>query len=149
MKVKYVHTNIVATDWRALASFYVDVFGCRPKPPERDLRGKWLDNATSLEGAHIRGIHLNLPGYGTNGPTLEIFQYSKAAKGKRKLINRPGFAHIAFSVKDVHQALSEVLTHGGDKIGDIVTTNIKGVGKIDFVYACDPEGNIIELQRWD
>ena len=28
---KYVHTNIVARDWRRLAVFYQDVFGCTPK----------------------------------------------------------------------------------------------------------------------
>ena len=149
MKAKYVHTNIVAKDWRALANFYINVFGCKPKPPERNLKGKWLDSATSLMNAHARGIHLYLPGYAANGPTLEIFQYSRAAKRKKKLINRPGFTHIAFSVKDVRQALQNVINHGGGKIGNVVRTNIRGAGKIEFVYACDPEGNIIELQRWE
>ena len=33
---KYVHTNLVAHDWKRLATFYIEVFGCKPKPPERD-----------------------------------------------------------------------------------------------------------------
>jgi len=37
MKAKYKHTNIVANDWRSLAKFYEDVFGCEFVPPERDL----------------------------------------------------------------------------------------------------------------
>jgi len=27
---RYVHTNLVALDWRRLAAFYVEVFGCWP-----------------------------------------------------------------------------------------------------------------------
>src|SRR5678815_5648625 len=30
--VRYVHTNLIARDWRALARFYEDVFGCVPVP---------------------------------------------------------------------------------------------------------------------
>ena len=28
MNIKYVHTNIISRDWRRLAQFYEDVFGC-------------------------------------------------------------------------------------------------------------------------
>ena len=33
---RYGHTNLIAADWRALASFYEELFGCVPVPPERD-----------------------------------------------------------------------------------------------------------------
>ena len=35
---RYVHTNLIARDWRELARFYVEVFGCELVPPERDSR---------------------------------------------------------------------------------------------------------------
>ena len=60
--MRYAHTNIVAKDWKALADFYIQVFGCTAKPPERDLAGEWLDKATGLHNAHLKGIHLPLPG---------------------------------------------------------------------------------------
>ena len=41
MNIKYVHTNIVAHDWRALAGFYETVFECRPMPPERHYSGAY------------------------------------------------------------------------------------------------------------
>lgn len=44
---KYVHTNIVAEDWRALADFYERLFGCVPVPPERDLQGEKVDAGTA------------------------------------------------------------------------------------------------------
>jgi predicted enzyme related to lactoylglutathione lyase len=147
--IRYAHTNIVARDWEALSRFYIRVFGCRRKPPARDLKGPWLDDATSLKRAHIRGIHLVLPGYDVNGPTLEIFQYSRSMKGKPAAVNSPGFAHIAFAVRNVPRTLGKVERYGGRRVGQIVSTEIDGVGRIEFVYARDPEGNIVELQKWE
>jgi catechol 2,3-dioxygenase-like lactoylglutathione lyase family enzyme len=96
IRAKYVHTNLIARDWKKLAQFYSDVFGCEPKGPERDMAGAWLDGLTSLRNAHLRGVHLRLPGYGDNGPTLEIFGYDQLIEGELPAVNRPGFAHIAF-----------------------------------------------------
>src|SRR5690606_9912792 len=73
--IRFVHTNIITDDWRKLAEFYKNVFGCVPVLPERDLKGDWLDQATDIDGAHLRGCHLALPGYDGSAPTLEIFQY--------------------------------------------------------------------------
>ncbi len=146
--IRYAHTNIVARDWKSLAAFYVRALGCERVPPERDLRGDWLDRATSLRGAHLRGIHLRLPGHGPSGPTLEIFQYDRMVKAVRGIINRPGLAHTAFAVRDVREALRKIERLGGGRVGEPVDAEIAGVGHIDFVYAHDPEGNIIELQRW-
>src|SRR5438034_11344312 len=43
IKAKYVHTNLIARDWKKPVRFYGDVFGCDPTGPERDLSGEWLD----------------------------------------------------------------------------------------------------------
>ena len=91
---------------------------------------------------------MRLPGYGDDGPTLEIFEYNRAEKRPETAINRPGFAHIAFEVDDVEAARDEVLVAGGDCVGDLVTVELTDAGKITFVYMTDPEGNIIELQKW-
>ena len=81
-------------------------------------------------------------------PTLEIFQYTHHETAQETVANRPGFGHIAFAVDDVQTAYDAVLAAGGRKLGDIVSVEIPGAGKITFVYAADPEGNIIELQKW-
>jgi hypothetical protein len=77
---KYVHTNLSARDWRKLAAFYTDVFGCTFVPPERDYQGTELDRGTGLTGAHLRGAHFRLPSYGDSGPTLEIYSYDTLAR---------------------------------------------------------------------
>jgi len=148
INAKYTHTNLVARDWQRLARFYEAVFGCLPIPPGRDLSGKWLEEATGLPGAHLRGIHLRLPGHGPYGPTLEIFAYDQEAEGLTPAANRPGFSHIAFAVDDVGGALAAVQSAGGGAIGSQVTLAVSGAGRVEIVYASDPEGNIIELQKW-
>jgi len=148
VKATFVHTNLIARDWRRLVDFYQRVFGCVPVPPERDLSGPWLDAATNLQGAHIRGVHLRLPGYGADGPTLEVFQYEPAASDGATAINTPGFAHIAFRVGDVAAARDEVLAAGGKAFGQLVPVAVAGAGSVTFVYVADPEGNVIELQSW-
>ena len=64
-------------------------------------------------------------------------------------MNRPGFAHIAFAVDDVETTRRAVLAAGGSAVGQVVRQEIPGAGQITVAYVTDPEGNIIELQRWD
>ena len=84
INARYVHTNLIARDWRALARFYQDVLGCVPVPPERDLSGPDMDAGTGIPGAHLRGMHLRLPGRGDDGPTLEIFTYDAFCLSSRR-----------------------------------------------------------------
>ena len=148
MGTRYVHTNIVSKDWQALAQFYQTVFDCQPVPPERELAGVWLETGTGVAEAALTGIHLRLPGYGDQGPTLEIYKYEQMLDKPTPAPNRQGLGHLAFAVDDVAQMLDLMIAHGGQALGQIVTTEVAGVGTITFVYATDPEGNIIELQRW-
>jgi predicted enzyme related to lactoylglutathione lyase len=146
--IKYAHTNIITDDWKRLAEFYITVFECTPLYPERDLQGEWLERATSIKNAHLRGIHLRMPGYEETLPTIEIFQYEKNENGLATLANRRGFSHIAFRVDDVSKVLDRVLQNGGSRVGELVETEVDNVGKLTFVYAKDIDGNIVELQQW-
>lgn len=146
--VRFGHVNVTATDWRRLAAFYQDVFGCIPVPPERDISGPVLESATGLPGAHVRGAHLRLPGLGPDGPTLEIFEYEDRPAHPGPSVPRPGWGHVAFQVPDVPAAVEAILAAGGGRVGEIVTTQTADGRKVTWGYATDPEGNIVELQRW-
>jgi predicted enzyme related to lactoylglutathione lyase len=146
---RYVHTNLIARDWRRLAAFYETVFGCTPVPPERDFSGPVFDAGTGVPGVRLTGIHLRMPGAGPDGPTLEIFNYSRLADGPAPAANRPGFSHIAFGVQSVEDARAEFLAAGGSPVGEVVTLATAAGGKVTWCYVADPEGNIVELQRWD
>jgi catechol 2,3-dioxygenase-like lactoylglutathione lyase family enzyme len=148
--LKFGHINIVAKDWKKLAKFYKDVFDCKSVPPERNLKGEWLDKGTGLREAHLMGMHLRLPGYDENGPTLEIYEYSKMKEKTNDIVvNRPGYGHIAFQVDNVEEALMKLLENGGKKMGEVSKHYIDGAGELSFVYATDIEGNIIEIQNWN
>ncbi len=146
--IRYVHTNLIARDWRALARFYTEVFGCAVAPPERHLSGDWIDRMTGIAGVRIDGAHLTLPGY-EDGPTLEIFSYEPRRQGDAaQEINRPGFGHLAFHVDDVPGVLEKLLAHGGSMLGEVVQKEYECLGRLTAAYARDPEGNILEIQNW-
>ena len=147
--MRFAHTNIAAKDWKRLSDFYVKVFNCVKKVPERNLSGDWLDQATGLTNARLAGIHLLLPGYGTNGPTLEIFTYESTHASELAMANNTGYTHIAFEVEDVETTLNHALSNGAELLGKVTEKIIENVGALKFVYFRDPEGNIIEIQSWD
>ena len=146
--MRYAHTNIIANDWRALASFYCHVFACEPVPPERRQSGDWLARGTGVEDASLEGAHLRLPGHGESGPTLEIYSYDTVDQLEPGSANRRGLGHLAFEVANVEDVAAAVSEHGGSLVGDVTRRHIDGVGDLVFVYARDPEGNLIELQSW-
>lgn len=149
IKSKYVHTNLIAEDWQKLSQFYQQVFGCVVVPPERDFKGEKLEAGTGIPGAQLKGIHLRLPGYGEDGPTLEIFTYIPQENKLKTIINRPGFGHLAFQVDDVNKAKETVMNAGGKEIGEIVQLQTATGAKVTWCYVTDPEGNVLELQKWD
>ena len=148
IKARFVRTNLTTRAWKKLVLFYGNVVGRIPKGPDRDFSGEWLDRVTALRKAHLRGIHVLLPGYGEAGPTPEIFRYDSMGERGSAQVNEPGFAHVAFAVDNVDEALEAVVAAGGCAVGDIAMAELDGVGSLRVVYARDPEGNIVELQKW-
>jgi len=152
VKARYAHTNIVARDWKKLAAFYTEVFGCEQAGPTRDHHGPWVTDLTNVAEARVKGAHLRMPGYEDgNAPTLEIFEYNHAvepATGTSPKINQIGLAHLAFEVDDVEAARQVVLDAGGSDYGKLLVQEVPGAGTITLIYMADPEGNIFELQHW-
>jgi predicted enzyme related to lactoylglutathione lyase len=146
--MRYAHTNLIARDWKKLSQFYQQAFNCIPVPPPRDLSGQWIEDLTGIPNVHIVGEHLQLPGYGNAGPTLEIYSYANMLDIEHKEVNSSGFSHIAFEVDDVEETLNRVKQYGGSEVGKIVEHEYPNLGRATFVYCRDIEGNIIELQCW-
>lgn len=148
LRARFGHVNLIARDWRGLAGFYQQVFGCEPVPPERDYTGPELAAGTGVPGARLRGVHLRLPGMGPEGPTLEIYAYDPPQPGGLSRVDEPGFRHIAFAVEDVEHAREVLRSAGGKAIGEVVESVTSSGERVTWCYCRDPEGNIIELQRW-
>jgi predicted enzyme related to lactoylglutathione lyase len=155
MPTRYAHTNIVAEDWRTLAGFYEAVFDCVPVPPVRQQNAAWLAKGTGVKDAALEGVHLRLPGlaedsgFAGSAPTLEIYNYRQVEPRLSAAANRLGLGHLAFAVDDVQATLEAVINHGRRALGELTQAEVDGVGLLTFVYACDPEDNVLELQHWD
>ena len=96
----------------------------------------------------MEGADLLLPGYGENGPTLEIYTYEIIKEQDLVFPNQKGFGLIAFEEESVEQVLASLDRNGGKALGEITTRIVVGIGEITFVYARAPEGNLIELESW-
>ena len=149
MAIKFAHTNMIAADWEQLSNFYIRVFECEFVPPKRDQQGEWLEKGTGVKNAALQGNHLRLPGFGAEGPTLEIYSYAQMLEKQDPAANRKGLGHLAFEVDDVPAKIQEVLAAGGKPLGEVVEKAVPGAGRITFAYVLDPEDNIIELQAWE
>lgn len=147
LKIKYIHTNIVAKNWKKLADFYIKVFDCSVVPPIRHYKGKDLDSAVNIKDVTLNGVHLKLPGYSKTGPTLEIFSYTPTLAKQNRKVNTPGITHLAFKVSDVQKAYKTVIKNGGNKVGKIITLKRSDGKNVTWCYVKDPEGNMIELQN--
>lgn len=145
---RFGHTNLIASDWRRLARFYTDLFGCVLVPPERSYSGSTLERGTGIRGAALQGAHLRLPGFGEHGPTLEIFTYSSSPERQPPAPNVLGFGHIAFQVDSVPDAQAQVIAAGGTAVGEVVMSTTSAGTQVTWCYVTDPEGNILELQSW-
>jgi predicted enzyme related to lactoylglutathione lyase len=144
MKIKYVHTNIIAKDWEALANFYSKALNCKKQFPICNIEGTDVSVGTGVKNAKIKGMQLELPGFKENAPTLEIFQYGENKPKHTLAANREGITHLAFHVDDIRKCINNIIKHGGKKVGELVAIQTDA-GTLELVYMADPENNIIEL----
>jgi predicted enzyme related to lactoylglutathione lyase len=56
--------------------------------------------------------------------------------------------HFAFSVTDIEETTEKIINWGGTWVGELTSVEILHVGTIVFAYMRDPEGNIIEIQKY-
>lgn len=146
--MKFVHTNIVTADLSKIVNFYVNVFDCKQVSPESKLAGDWVEEGTKVVGADLRNINLKLPGYGEDGPTLEIFQYANTIPNEEApMANKQGLRHLAFQVENVDETVKKLVEFGGKEFGKIVRKEFRS-GTLTYTYATDPDGNLIEVQSW-
>jgi catechol 2,3-dioxygenase-like lactoylglutathione lyase family enzyme len=148
IKARFGHVNLIARDWRGLSSFYERVFGMELVPPLRNYAGDDLSAGTGVVNASLEGGHWRLPGLGSDGPTLEIYQYGSMPDAPEPAANRPGFGHLALVVDDVAEAAGFVVREGGSAVGSVVTLQTADGRRVTWAYVRDPEGNILELQAW-
>ena len=133
------HAGLVVPDIEAAKSFYKDFAGYRVVGERRWDAGSTLSQVVGIEQSAAKFCMLQ-GDYGF----LELFEYEEpatSANPSRRNANDLGIRHVCFQVRDVDQALAQVVALGGTKTHDPIT-NERGVRA---VYCRDPFGNLLEL----
>ena len=142
--MKFSHVNMIARDTDKLADFYKMVFDCDDLYPRKDLSGEHMSKCNGVPNAEIYAAWLSLPG--VDGTFLEIFQYKNIHDRPTPLVNQPGYGHISFEVEDIHATYDSVIKAGGASLGEVRNFGTTEAPSF-YVYARDPEGNVVELEQ--
>lgn len=137
----YDHTSFTVADLDAAVTFWRDVMGFRVDDVSPRTQA-WLGQVVGVPGAQCHIAHLL--GFGLH---LEFIAYDEPYQGDSVFgaANRPGAAHVAFLVDDVHTLVERMLAHGATQVGPITYCSSGHANGCDAVYLQDPNGVIIEL----
>ncbi len=146
MRNDAAHVCINVDDYEKMAKFYLDVFGGELIPPERHLEGEWFENIAGFKGAELKGLCVMTDA----GLLLELFKWVNQKPAGEKTLDTAGIAHVAFIVDDVQATYDKFIACGGSKAGEVTKHYYPSRGRtLTAVYCKDPEGNFVEIQRWD
>ena len=139
----YDHTSFTVPDldkgvtfWRDIMRFRVDDVSDRTQP--------WLGQVVGVPDASCRIAHLF--GYGLH---LELIEYIDPVDDQGNVLfgpaNRPGSAHMAFLVDEIHPFVNHMLAGGASTVGEIALCDGGHADSCHAVYLADPNGIIVEL----
>lgn len=135
------HTSFTVADIDAAVAFWRDVMGLRLD----DLSSReqpWLGAVVGLPGATCRVAHLR-----RHGAHLEFIEYDEDWRGESVFgpANRPGAAHLAFTVDDIEAVVDAMTAGGAAKLGEVTLCASGPVADCLAIYMKDPGGIIVEL----
>ena len=138
---RFGHVNVTSHDWRRLAAFYTDVFGCVFVPPERDIRSAGPGRGDRpARRASDRGPPAPAGARRDRADARDLLvRRARRPIPARGSTVRAG-AIIAFQVPDVPAAVEAVVAAGGGRHGEIVTTRTTDGRQVTWVYTTDPDG---------
>lgn len=139
--VGFHHAAIVVPDLDRAVRFYSALAGYEKIRESRWDRTSVFNQIIGMTGSSARFCMLEGP-YGF----LELFEYEQPQSTVAPAslnANDYGIRHLCFQVRDVEEALAQVMELGGFKMNEPVTNELG----ITCVYCRDPFGNLLELIR--
>jgi catechol 2,3-dioxygenase-like lactoylglutathione lyase family enzyme len=135
------HTSFTVSDLDRSIAFFRDGFDFQvvsraPRDP------RLVSHITGVQGADVETAYLRGPGH-----MLELIEY-KAPAGRGKVEARPcdtGFAHIAFDVDNVEEAMKQAVRHGATAVAEPCEINAGPNKGRRIVYVRDWDGVTIEF----
>ena len=134
----YRHTGIICENMDKSLYFYQDLLGLKVIQDFWDS-SDYIDKITGLDGIKVHAIKLEAE----DGTVLELVDYvSHPTNLIKQPIHNVGVAHIAFQVRDIHQAYKKLKTNNVHLFSEPVLSS-EGIAKVCFCL--DPNGMRIEL----
>jgi len=133
------HTGLVVKDISASIEFY-EKLGLQVWKHEHEA-GDFLSQVVGLDNAEIETAKLKL----ADGSLLELLEYkSHVTKPTASIYpsNKHGCSHVAFSVQDVEEIASKIVTLGGSIVN---APAIAANGSVKVMYCHDLDGILIEM----
>lgn len=115
-ELRFLHANHNSQDWTRVAKFYRVLLGSETIGAERNYEGDFISELTGIRGVAVRGRHIEMPGYSTGGPTLEVFTYNRPTGRGALSFSDAGVVAIGFVTDDLGAMLSRASAAGGSII---------------------------------
>ncbi|MFC1501486.1 VOC family protein [Elusimicrobiota bacterium] len=139
MVIRARHYGIVVKNIKNSLQLYRGILGFKVWRRQNE-KGKYIENVVGLKGAVLEWIKLK----DKKGFLIELIQYKFPMSKSKKffLVNCPGTAHIALTVKDL-ETLYNKLTKKGYKCNSMPQLSPDGKAKV--LYFRDKDGAVLEL----
>lgn len=135
------HVGLTVSSVESSVAFWTAVLGHGPLW-RRTADEDYLSDVTGYRGVRLLIAMFEL---GEN-LLLELLEYEKAGSHRSPGTNRPGTAHLAFTVKDIDRIARIVLAAGGSLVSAMPVEVTSGANQGALaMYARDPDGNTIEF----
>lgn len=133
-----LHAGLTVSDFEAAVSWWSELFGFL-LVTEQTITGAEADALAGLYGAQGLSVRLGFL-RAPDGSVLEIFTFDPPVPAQAAEWRRPGYTHIALSVRDV-PALHRRLKRAGVPF----ITDVQFTGGAHWAFFRDPDGNLVEI----
>ncbi len=132
------HVAIVTRDMDRAIAFYAPLFGTELQNRGRFGPGPQFDRMAGLVDVRIEGAWLQ-----AGNMLLEMWQFhapESPVETKPRQFFDPGYSHLCLETDTLDEDAVRMVQLGGTLL-----TECSGNDQLRTVFACDPEGNVIEL----
>lgn len=132
------HAGVTVSDFEAAVTWWHEMFGFL-LVTEQTLTGQDANALAGLYGSEGLSVRLGFL-RGPDGASLEIFTFDPPIEPRRTDWRRPGYTHVALSVRDVHGHRERLLAHGVEFV-----TEVQFTAGAHWAFFRDPDDNLVEL----
>jgi catechol 2,3-dioxygenase-like lactoylglutathione lyase family enzyme len=133
------NVSIVVEDLDAAVAFFLEL-GLELQG-RASVEGEWVDRIIALDGVRTEIAMMRTPD-GHGGIELTKFHSPAAISAEPEVpVNRLGFSRIMFAVDDIDAAVTHILGHGAELVGEIVQYE----DAYRLCYLRGPEGIVVAL----